>query len=255
MARQVVGIDRLIDEARHDEPGTLDRLLESYRNYLRLVARTGLGAALRGKADPSDLVQETLLKAHRHCEQIQGASEPELVAWLRQILARNLADLARRYGASSRRLAQEQSLEDLLTSASQNLSGLIRAGCRTDRAHDSALEDLASEIVLTYRKNPVESLAMPILSANNVPESQAREDAEQSQLDGSLVLRAAGDATPATKRLGQPAPFAARLAAFLLAAGLYTSATLNRTRGSWLNRSRLRPRPFGGNRLSRSLPG
>src|SRR4051812_38290154 len=91
----------------------------SYRNYLRLVARTGLGAALRGKADPSDLVQETLLKAHQHFAQFQGATEPELVAWLRQILARNLADLARRYRACSRKLAQEQSLEELLVSASQ----------------------------------------------------------------------------------------------------------------------------------------
>src|SRR5262245_52222038 len=124
MARQNAVIDRLIEEARQDEPGALDRLLESYRNYLRLVARTGLGAALRGKADPSDLVQETLLKAHRHFGQFQGATEPELVAWLRQILARSLADLARRYRASSRRLAQEQSLEELLASAAQGLGAL-----------------------------------------------------------------------------------------------------------------------------------
>jgi RNA polymerase sigma-70 factor (ECF subfamily) len=141
MARQFAGIDRLIEEARQEEPGALDRLLESYRNYLRLVARTGLGAALRSKADPSDLVQETLLKAHRHFDQFRGTTEPELVSWLRQILARNLANLARRYRASSRRLAQEQSLEDLLVSASQSLSALV-----ADNGHSPSQSALRREL-------------------------------------------------------------------------------------------------------------
>ena len=95
-------IGRLIDEARRQSPGVLDRLLESYRNYLRLLARTGIDASLRGKADPSDLVQETLLKAHQHFSQFQGQTETELVAWLRRILTRNLADLVRRFKAAGR---------------------------------------------------------------------------------------------------------------------------------------------------------
>src|SRR5437660_9077295 len=104
-------IGRLIDEARRAAPGALDRLLESYRNYLRMLARTGIDAALRGKADPSDLVQETLIKAHRHFDQFGGRTEAELAAWLRQILARNLADLVRRYRAArARRVTREPSL-------------------------------------------------------------------------------------------------------------------------------------------------
>jgi RNA polymerase sigma-70 factor (ECF subfamily) len=126
MAGHGVGIARLIEEARRQEPGALDRLLESYRNYLRLLARAGIEPALRSKADPSDLVQETLLKAHRHFDQFQGRDEPELASWLRQILARNLADLARKYhGTAARRVAREQSLEDLLGPASRALGALL----------------------------------------------------------------------------------------------------------------------------------
>jgi RNA polymerase sigma-70 factor, ECF subfamily len=119
-------IGRLIDEARRQSPGILDRLLESYRNYLRLLARTGIDASLRGKADPSDLVQETLLKAHQHFDQFRGQTETELVAWLRQILTRNLADLVRRFKtAGTRTVAREQSLDDVIGASSRALMELI----------------------------------------------------------------------------------------------------------------------------------
>ena len=116
---------RLIDRARRDEPGALDRLLDSYRNYLRLLARTGLDASLQGKADPSDLVQETLLKAHQHFDQFQGQTEAELAAWLRKILTRNLADLVRRYRAEGRRAGREQSLEQLLDRSSAAMERVL----------------------------------------------------------------------------------------------------------------------------------
>lgn len=121
-------IVRLIDEARRQAPGAQDRLLESYRNYLRLLARTGIDASLRGKADPSDLVQETLLKAHQYFEQFQGKTEAELIGWLRQILARNLADLVRRFKAGgARSVRREQSLDDLFGARSRVMLELVAA--------------------------------------------------------------------------------------------------------------------------------
>jgi RNA polymerase sigma-70 factor (ECF subfamily) len=57
--------DQLMALARDGDQSALGKLLDLYRNYLRLVARSLIGAGLRVKLEPSDLVQETFLKAHR----------------------------------------------------------------------------------------------------------------------------------------------------------------------------------------------
>ncbi len=89
-----------------------------YRNYLRLQARALIGGGLRVRLDPSDLVQETFLKAHRDFGQFVGTTEAELVAWLRQILVRGLADQVKRHQARGRDYRRQESLEAMLERSS-----------------------------------------------------------------------------------------------------------------------------------------
>src|SRR5438128_208138 len=96
-SRVLPDCNRLLHAARAGDGPALGRLLELYRNYLTLLARLQIDQRLQGKFDPSDLVQETFLEAHRDFVQFKGGSEPELVAWLRQILVTNLANLMRHY--------------------------------------------------------------------------------------------------------------------------------------------------------------
>jgi RNA polymerase sigma-70 factor (ECF subfamily) len=143
MATEGGNVSRLIRNARQKEPGALDQLLVSYRNYLRLLARTGINQSLQGKADPSDLVQETLLKAHQHFEQFRGQTEAELAAWLRQILARNLADLVRRYRiADARQVSRERSLEEMIANSSAALNHLL-AGHGNSPSHSAERREMS----------------------------------------------------------------------------------------------------------------
>ena len=71
-------------------------------------------------------MQDTFLKAHQHFDQFRGQTEAELTTWLRQILARNLADLGRRFHkAEGRCVNRERSLEQLLNASSQALDRLL----------------------------------------------------------------------------------------------------------------------------------
>jgi RNA polymerase sigma-70 factor (ECF subfamily) len=87
--------EELLARARAGGPQALGPLLERYRPYLTVLARVQLGRRLRGKTDAADLVQETFLEAHRDFAGFRGATANEFQAWLRTVLARNLANTVR----------------------------------------------------------------------------------------------------------------------------------------------------------------
>lgn len=86
-----------------------------------------LSPLLGGKLDASDVVEQTLLQAYQGLDQFRGHSEAELTAWLRQILARHLANLARDFGRAKRDVGLERSLEAALDASSARTGSWLAA--------------------------------------------------------------------------------------------------------------------------------
>ena len=100
---------------------------EQFRAYLELLARMQLNPRLQAKMGPSDVVQQTMLQAHRAWKDFCGTTERELAAWLRKILARNLAHAGRDHGRAKRDVARERSLEASLKESSVRLQAWLAA--------------------------------------------------------------------------------------------------------------------------------
>jgi RNA polymerase sigma-70 factor (ECF subfamily) len=119
---------QLLVEAQKGNKESLGALLDLYRNYLHLLARTQADLHLQGRADASDLVQETFLDACRDFAQFRGHTEAELLAWLRRILVCNLGRLVQReLSAQKRDARREVSLE-------RRLQGLEHSSAALDAA-------------------------------------------------------------------------------------------------------------------------
>ncbi len=119
---------QLIAAVRAGSTEGLGPLLDSYRNYLRLLATTQIDGKLQARLSASDLVQETMLGAYRDFHQFRGTSERQLLAWLRQILINRLhVFVQKQVLAQKRDVRREISLEDLGAALSRSTANL-RAG-------------------------------------------------------------------------------------------------------------------------------
>ncbi len=85
--------------------------IESQRGWLFLLAVPQLSAALRRKVDPDDIVQETMIRAHKAIVDGNAPADPLSVkAWLIQIMKNVLIDQWRHYTSDKRDLGKEKSV-------------------------------------------------------------------------------------------------------------------------------------------------
>ncbi len=111
-----------------DQPSHAGELaVEKFRTYLLLLARMQMGQKLCAKLDPSDVVQQTLLDAHRQREQFRGSPPAEMAGWLRGMLACNLADALRAFSRGKRDVSRERSLEAALDASSARIEAWLHA--------------------------------------------------------------------------------------------------------------------------------
>jgi RNA polymerase sigma-70 factor (ECF subfamily) len=114
--------------------------LERYRQYLTILARAQvIHRGMRDRLDLSGVVQQTFLEAHTRLADFRGAApasgSPEFAAWLRRILANNLADGMRGLGRAKRDAARERSLDQELDHSSLRLGAFLAAAQSSPSQH------------------------------------------------------------------------------------------------------------------------
>jgi RNA polymerase sigma-70 factor (ECF subfamily) len=103
--------------------------LARYEPWLHVLARTEIDSRFQGKFSASDAVQQTMLEAWQDWDKFRGGEEAQRMAWLRQILAHQLAHLARHFaGTKKRDVAREVSIEQSLAQTSLRLEGALAGG-------------------------------------------------------------------------------------------------------------------------------
>jgi RNA polymerase sigma-70 factor (ECF subfamily) len=103
----------LLASARGGNREALGNLTELYRNYLYLVAQVQVDRHIRRRLTPSDLVQETMIKAVKNLDKFRGNTERELLGWLRGILVNAIKSaVEHEIRAGKRNVHREVSLDD-----------------------------------------------------------------------------------------------------------------------------------------------
>lgn len=99
----VASWSELIQAARQGDDLALNQIWQELRSYLLMIASQRLDVGLRGKMDASDIVQQSLMEAHKGFNEFRGHSEGEIKAWACKLVIHNLVDAGRRFRQSQKR--------------------------------------------------------------------------------------------------------------------------------------------------------
>ena len=112
------------------------------RPWLQMIADRELPAQLRGRVDPSDIVQQTLMKAWQGESDFAGSTHEQRLAWLRSIMKNAIRDQHRRlFGADKRGAGREQLATDVAMAGNNGLDFLAMARDPNASSEMAAAED------------------------------------------------------------------------------------------------------------------
>ncbi len=122
--------DPLADRVRNRDAGALAEFIERRRPALTAFVERRLGAALRGKLEPQDILQDTTVRALRELATADfGTRDP--FGWLCHLAEECLVDGHRHFAAGKRAAGREVAGNVPVGEASQDLVALLAASLTT----------------------------------------------------------------------------------------------------------------------------
>ena len=127
-----------------------------YEPWLRVLADIEVHRYGREKYSCSDVVQQTLFHAWQDWDQFRGQSEVERKAWLRTILAHQLARLNRHYFKTQKRDAKrEVSIQASLERSSLCFEGML-AACHSTPSHQAVRNEQSLQLAAFLERLPAD---------------------------------------------------------------------------------------------------
>lgn len=141
----------LLQQARNGDHAAQNTLLDQLHKYLAFVANHQMDRELQAKMGPSDVVQQSMIRAVENLETFRGNTVNEFRAWIRQILVNEAKQVKRDFRAQKRDVFKERRIADSLAHGPVDLAdSLPTPGTKAlaeeqTRAIEVALEKLSEQ--------------------------------------------------------------------------------------------------------------
>jgi RNA polymerase sigma-70 factor, ECF subfamily len=179
----------LLQRVREGDRQAFEPLFTLYRPYLRQVIDLRMADTLRGRLDPSDIVQETQLEAYRRLEDYMRREPMGFRVWLRRTAVEQLIMAHRHHlGAERRAVGREVPLPD--SSSLQLAERLFASG-------SSPSQRLSREELVRRTREALTQLSeddREILALRNLESLSNREAAEVLQIEPGTASQRYGRA-------------------------------------------------------------
>lgn len=171
---------RLLSQAKAGSGEQLGALLETYRKYLNILADSRLDRKLRSRLSYSDIVQETMLQAHRDFSQFRGTSEREFLCWLRKILAHTLARVIETHVLAKKRdVRRDVSMATMAAGVERSTMRLNVAFAASARTPSSHARERERAVILADAMDSLPSAQREVLILRNMQGLKFSEVAEE----------------------------------------------------------------------------
>jgi len=97
----------LVGRAQGGDGAALDELFARYYERVRRIVGLRLGAALRGRVDSNDVLQEVFLEALKGFDRFEMRNRGAFINWLARMAESRIRDLADWHGAAKRDAGRE----------------------------------------------------------------------------------------------------------------------------------------------------